>query len=226
MGMLQEPDETVCLGNALALEEGASGVVPSRLSRKQLLRLGVASGGALVLSGSAGTFVQSAAGETVPDGDLAYLRLLVAAELLEANFHVRALASHKLKRATAAVVRKMAADDKAHYTALAGLLTAAGQTPATAGDIDFSYPKGSFRSDASIVRLGGEIEELVLGAYLGSIENVQTDGVRLVAGQIAANEAQHLGALAALGGRSVIGRAFAPALAISVVSAALDRFES
>jgi hypothetical protein len=170
--------------------------------------------------------VQPAAAESVPDGDLAYLRLLVGAELLEADFHRRALASGKLRRASAAVIRKMAADDRAHYAALARLVTAAGQTPAAAGDIDFAYPKASFRSDTSIIKLGAEIERLVLGAYLGSIENVQTGGIRLAAGQIAANEAQHVGALAALSGRSVIGRALAPALAINAVSAALDRFES
>jgi hypothetical protein len=50
--------------------------------------------------------------------------------------------------------------------------------------------------------------------------------LRLSLGQIAANEAQHAGAVAALRGRNVIGRAFAPSLQIDAASAALDRFES
>ena len=50
--------------------------------------------------------------------------------------------------------------------------------------------------------------------------------LRLPIGQIAANEAQHLGALEALEGRSVIGKAFAPALQIGSVSDALDEYES
>jgi rubrerythrin len=179
-----------------------------------------------VLSGSAvGAFVARARAETPPDGDLAYLRLLLAAELLAADFQARARASGKLRRSSPVVIRKMAADEKAHYARLAHLLTAAGQTPATAADIDFSYPKGTFRSEASIIELGAEIERIVLGAYLGSVENVQTDAVRLPIGQIAANEAQHVGALAALSGRPLIGPALARALEIDAASAALDRFE-
>ncbi|HEY7604781.1 MAG TPA: ferritin-like domain-containing protein [Gaiellaceae bacterium] len=163
---------------------------------------------------------------TPPDTDLAYLRLLIGAELLAADFQAQALASGELSRATTAVVRKMAADEKAHYGGLAQLLTAAGQVPATADDIDFSYPKGSFDSSAAILKLAGTIESLVLGTYLGAIENVQTPELRLPLGQIAANEAQHVGALAALAGRAAIGRAFAPSLTIDAASAALDGFES
>jgi ferritin-like protein len=163
---------------------------------------------------------------TAPDNDLAYLRLLVAAELLAADVQAKALASGKLSRRSKAVIEKMAADEKMHYSKLADLVTAAGQPPATAGDIDFSYPKGSFASQASALKLAGEIEAVVLGAYLGAIENVATGGLRLPIGQIAANEAQHVGALASLRGRTVIGRAFAPSLQIDAASAALDRFES
>jgi hypothetical protein len=120
----------------------------------------------------------------------------------------------------------MFVDEKAHYARLAQLVTAAGQPPATAGDIDFSYPKGSFASQASVLRLAAEIETVVLGAYVGAIENVEEPELRLSIGQIAANEAQHAGAVAALRGRNVIGRAFAPSLQIDAASAALDRFES
>ena len=163
---------------------------------------------------------------TPPDNDLAYLRVLVAGELLAADLQAKALASTKLSRHARAVISKMAADEKAHYAKLAQLVTAAGQPPATAGDIDFSYPKGSFASQAAILRLAAEVETLVLGAYLGAIENVETPELRLPIGEIAANEAQHAGALAALRGRTVIGRAFAPSLQIDAASAALDRFES
>jgi hypothetical protein len=175
----------------------------------------------------AGSLFASQADAAVPsDNDFAYLRVLVAAELLAADFHGKSLTSGKLSRHARAVVRKMAADDKAHYARLAQLVTAAGQPPATAGDIDFSYPKGSFASQAAVLRLAAEIESVVLGAYLGAIENMEAPELRLSLGQIAANEAQHAGAVAALRGRSVIGRAFVPSLQIDAASAALDRFES
>ena len=188
------------------------------LSRSKLLVVG----GVALLGGVA----RPAAAATPSDNDLAYLRLLVGAELLAADVQAQALASRRLVRRSRAVLAKMAADDKAHYARLAQLVAAAGQTPATAGDIDFSYPKGSFASQAAVLNLAARIEELVLGAYLGAVENVEAPDVRVSLGQIAANEAQHASALAQLRGRAVIGRAFAPALQIDAASSALDRYES
>jgi hypothetical protein len=191
------------------------------------LRRGVAGGGVLLASGSAVSVLASAAAAaTIPDNDLAYLRLLIGAELLAADFQTQALAGNKLSAASASAVRQMLADEKAHYSSLAQLVTAAGQIPATADDIDFTYPSGSFTSEGAIMKLADTIETLTLGAYLGAIENVQTAQLRLPIGQIAANEAQHVSALAQLSGQPVIGRAFAPSLQIGAVSAALDAYES
>jgi hypothetical protein len=198
------------------------------ISRADLLRRGVVGGGVLLASASGlATVAPVAAADTPSDSDLAYLRLLIAAELLAADFQTRALTGGKLRRGGAhALFHRIRADEKAHYTKLAGLLTAAGQTPATSNDIDFSYPKGSFKSQASIVRLAGRLEHLMVGAYVGAIESVETAELRLSIGQVAANEAQHQGAFAALGGGSAVGKAFAPGLQMSAVSDALDEFES
>jgi hypothetical protein len=198
------------------------------ISRADLLRRGVVGGGALLASASGLAAVAPvAAADTPPDSDLAYMRLLIAAELLAADFQTRALTGGKLRRNGAhALFHRIRADEKAHYAKLAGLLTAAGQTPATSDDIDFSYPKGSFKSQASIVRLAGRLEHLMVGAYVGAIENVETPEWRLPIGQIAANEAQHQGACAALGGGSTVGKAFAPGLQMAAVSDVLDEFES
>ena len=212
-----------CIGN----NTGSVAIVTG-VSRAELLRRGVVGGGALLLSASgASALAGVASAGTIPDADLAYLRLLIAAELLALDFQTHALASGKLRHhGASAVIRRMRADEKAHYNHLASVLTAAGETPATSGDIDFSYPKDSFRTQASTLRLAGRLERLLVGAYVGAIENVETPELRLPIGQIAANEAQHAGALAALGGRAVIGKAFAPALQIGAVSDALDEFES
>jgi hypothetical protein len=200
--------------------------VATEFSRAGLLRRGAAGGGALLVSASGLTaFAGAASAATIPDADLAHLRLLVAAELLALDVQARALAGGKLRHDARPVIRRMRADEKAHYTRLASLLTAAGQTPATAGDFDFRYPSRSFHSQASILRLAQVIERLLLGAYLGAVENVETPGLRLPIGQIAANEAQHSGALAILAGGAVIGRAFAPALQMEAASNALGRFE-
>jgi rubrerythrin len=181
----------------------------------------------LVSSSGLSSFAGVASAATLPDADLAYLRLLIAAELLALDFQTHALGSGKLRRhGASAVMRRMRADENAHYKQLASLMMAAGQTPTTAGDIDFSYPKGSFRSQASIVRLAGRLEHLMVGAYVGAIGSVETPELRLPIGQIAANEAQHASALAALTSRPAIGKPFALPLSMAAVSDALDAFES
>ena len=77
-----------------------------------------------------------------------------------------------------------------------------------------------------MLKLASSIETLSLGAYLGAVENIQTPQLRLPIGQIAANEAQHVGALAVAAGKPIIGRAFAPRSQIDAVSSALDAYES
>jgi len=193
------------------------------LSRSALLRRG----GAALLASAAGTsWLAAGASAATPDGDLAYLRLLIGVELLAADFQSRAAASGKLHGSAAAALKQMHADENAHYAGLAQLVTAAGQVPATADDIDFAYPKETFASQGSILRSAWSIETLSLSGYLGAIEGLQTPEIRLPIGQIGANEAQHVSAIAAALGRPTIGHAFAPALSIDDVSTALDRFES
>ncbi len=222
------------LGIASAFETGVWRVVTAGVSRARFLRRGAVGGGALLVSaaglpGLARVTSAAAAGNDTtapPDSDLAYLRLLIAGELLAIDFQTRALASGRLAPDAVSLARQVRADEHDHYKKLAALMVAAGQTPATSADITFSYPKGSFRSQASIVRLARRLERTLLGAYIGAIENLQTPQLRLVAGRIAANEGQHAGALAALDGEPVIGKAFAPSLSMAAVSDALDEFES
>jgi Ferritin-like domain len=201
--------------------------VTGGFSRAEFVRRGAVGGGALLVSASGLAGLPAvASADTPPDGDLAYLRLLIAAELLAVDFQTSALKSGKLRHAAHTLVRQIRADENAHYTSLAALLTAAGGTPATAAYIDFTYPKGSFRRQASVLKLAGRLERLMVGAYLGAVESVETPALRLPIGQIAANEAQHAGALAGLRGEPVVGKAFAPALQMGAVSDVLDEFES
>ena len=198
-----------------------------RSSRAAFLRT-TAAGGAVIAAGSSAAALLNAprARAGVPDADLTALRLLTATELLTADFAARALAAGRLTKRAAALVRQVRADDRAHYAGLARLTAAAGQTPTTADDIDFAYPAGSFASEASILALAWRLETTAAGAYLGALAQLQAPELRLPLAQIAANEAQHVSAFAALVGRPVIGRAFAPALSTETVSATLDRYES
>ncbi len=180
----------------------------------------------LASASGVGAFAPNAFADGPPDGDLAYLRLLVAAELLGVDFQGRAVASGTLRRPASALARQIRAEEHQHYMLLAALLTAAGQTPATAGDIDFSYPARTFASRRSILGFAKELERVLVGAYIDALENVQTPGYRETMARILANEAQHHGALAALEGEPVIEKPFPSPLRMPALSNFLDNYES
>src|SRR5436305_4304609 len=163
---------------------------------------------------------------TVPDVDLAYLRLLIGVELLKLDYGSRAVTAKPLRTAARRVVKPLVLDDKRHYAGLAALVSGAGQAPATSGDVDFSYLRGSFGTERAILELGRKLAALALGAYLGAVQNVQTPDLRLPLAQIAANEAQQAAAFEQLLGGRLVGSAFAPSMQIDAVSAALDEYES
>ena len=192
------------------------------LSRGTLLARG-GKVAATVVAASAFGGLAARASAAVPDGDLADARLLVALERLSLDFYARAIGAGggsqlELRRARAA--------ERRHYDVVAAVLTDAGQVPATAQDIDFSYPRGSFASSAAIARLGVRLEWLSLGAYLGAVRSLQTPLYREHAARAASSEAQHLSVFAgAVGGRR-LGPPLPAALSIDRVSDALDAYTS
>ncbi len=194
------------------------------LTRAAVLRRGAGGGLAAAIAASPLALLVPAAEAATPDGDLAYLRLLVGAELLAVDFSTQAQA--ELPSRAKHVFKRILEDEKRHLDSLSGLLTNAGQVPATADDVDFTYPAKTFTSDGATLRQATAIEALLIGAYIGALASVTTPELRLPLAQIAANEAQHASAVAHWRGGPVIGPALAPALSIDAVSTALDRYES
>jgi Ferritin-like domain len=192
------------------------------LSRGTLLARG-GKVAATVVAASAFGGLAARASAAVPDGDLAYARLLVALELLSLDFYARAIGAGGQSQLE---LRRARAAERRHYDAAAAVLIEAGQTPATAQDIDFSYPRGSFTSSVAIARLGVRLESLSLGAYLGAVRSLQTPLYREHAARAAASEAQHLSVFAdAVGGRR-LGPPLPAVLSIDRVSDALDAYTS
>jgi demethoxyubiquinone hydroxylase (CLK1/Coq7/Cat5 family) len=196
----------------------------AEVSRRAFLFRGAATAGAIALGGAG--LPAAARADTLPDNDLAYLRLAIASELLAVDFYTHAVAAKKYMPTAAATLRKALADERAHYAALAKVLRAAGQTPATAADIDFTYPKGSFLSRGSIARLGIRLEGISVGVALGAAAGLQSEALRLQVAQIAASESRHLATFAVLTGRSPVGPAFPAALSLDRATSALAAFES
>jgi hypothetical protein len=206
---------------------GSSGPGSSRVSRAQLFSRGAKGGAAFLLAGSlAGSLVDSAAAETIPDGDLAYARMLVGAELLALDFYTRAIVSKRLGPDALGYMKRARLNEREHYAKVSEILSGSGQTPAVAADFDFSYPKGAFVSRSSIAKLGVTLEAAFMGAYLGAVDGLQTDALKQPVAQIAANEAEHLSVFMRLSGRNPIGILLPRPLTIDQASNALDVFTS
>jgi hypothetical protein len=161
-----------------------------------------------------------------PAGDLAYLRLLIASELLAVDFYGKAITRKTLGDPYAARAGRIAADEAEHYTLLAALMTAAGQTPATADDIDFSYPAAIFKGTGSVLQFAQTLERVLVGAYIDAVANVETSAYRQTMAQILSNEARHQSAIAGLQGRPIVGGLLPVAIGMSQVSDFLDKYES
>jgi hypothetical protein len=196
----------------------------STFTRRGILARAGAGAAFVVGGGSVVGALAAPARAAVPDGDLAYARLLVGLELLSLDFYAQALRSRRF--GPGLELRRARAAEKQHYDRVAAVLTDAGQVPATAQDIDFSYPRGSFDSHQAIARLGVRLESLSLGAYLGAVRALETPEFRNQAARAAASEAQHLSVFSgAVGGRR-IGAPLPATMPIAHVSDALDEYTS
>jgi rubrerythrin len=195
------------------------------ITRSQLLSRSARGGAALLVAGSAlSQFVEAAAADPLPGSDLAYARLLVGAELLASDFYSQAIAAANTKPTVMKYLKRAYANEQEHYQSVAGIISGAGQTPAVSGDIDFSYPKGTFGTEKSILKFAQTLEGTILGTYVGAIGGMQTNALKTGLAQIAACEAQHSAYFnTVLGGRT-FSLAFPPALTIDQASNALDAY--
>jgi ferritin-like protein len=197
------------------------------MTRGQLFTRGAKGGAALVVAGtSLAQFVDSAAADPLSTTDLAYSRLLVGAELLASDFYSQAVAASNASPGVMKYLKRAYANEQEHYQSVGGILSGAGVTPAVSSDIDFTYPKGSFASQRSILKLAQQLETIMLGTYLGAVGGMQTSSFKQGLARIAASEAQHLSYMWTKNGLEAFNVAFPPALTIDQASAAMDAFTS
>jgi hypothetical protein len=201
--------------------------VTAFLTRAQLLGHGARGGAAVLVGGAAlGALAENAAADPIPAADLAYVRLLVAVELLGSDFYQQAVAASLATGATKWYLGRAYFNEQEHYQSVAGILSGAGVVPATSTDIDFTYPKNTFASVDSIATTALQLENLMLGAYLGALGALQTNSFKTGLGEIAACEAQHVSYFSSATGGRVYDLSFPPALTIDQASNALAAFTS
>jgi hypothetical protein len=195
------------------------------LSRADLLRRGAQGGAAIAVAGGVlGTLAESAAADPISGQDMAYVRLLVGAELLASDFYSQAVASAQATGSAAQYLKRAYLNEQEHYQSVSGILSGASVTPAVSGDFDFSYPTGTFDSPNAIFKEAVQIEALVLGAYLGAIGAMQTNQFKTGLAQIAACEAQHSSYFMTQTGGKAFWLSFPPALTIQQASDAMAAY--
>ncbi|HZO62504.1 MAG TPA: ferritin-like domain-containing protein [Gaiellaceae bacterium] len=193
-------------------------------SRRQFLARSTRGVVALAVAGAALDALGGNADAALPSGDLAYARLLVGAELLGMDFYSQAIAAANSGPRVAGYLKRAYFNEAEHYQSVAGILSGAGVTPAISSDITFSYPRGTFASEASIVAFASKLERVMLGAYLGAVGGIQTTSFLQGIAEIAACEAQHAGCFASLGGGEAFRLSFPPALTIEQASDAMAAY--
>jgi len=161
-------------------------------TRGQFLRnsakgtVGLVAGGSLLAMTTGSAFAQD--GPTM--GDVEIAKVAATAELLAIDVYTRAINSGIFSGATRRYLINARKNERDHYDALKGVLGA--ETPK---GLKFKYAAGQFRSASKIVDLGVTLETAFVRAYITAAKGLSVPGLRLVAAQIGASEASHLGFL-------------------------------
>ena len=148
----------------------------------------------------------SAATGAEPVDDVAIAKLAATAELLAVDFYGMGIASGMFKKDVLAYMSASQKNEQDHYDALATVLGMEAPEGLT-----FTYPDATFDSAMSIATTGAALEE---------------NGLKKVAAQIGANEAQHLTTLKSLaaGGTLVPNPSLPKVLTAAEATAAVQPF--
>jgi hypothetical protein len=155
-------------------------------SRGEFLTRGMSGGLALVAGGS---LIAASSGTALGQtkGDVAIAQLAATAELLAIDVYGRAIDTGFFTADVLGYLTAARQNEQDHYDALAEVLGA----KAPKG-VRFTYPSGTFASAKSIAATGVALETAFVGAYIGAVDALTSNDLKGVAGQIGANEAQHL----------------------------------
>jgi hypothetical protein len=169
----------------------------------------------------------TAAAAPLNDNDLAIARVLVAVELLGIDFYTQSTKAQKLSKQQQQRFLEALYNEQEHYQSVAAIISGAGQVPATALDIDMSYPNGTFDTSEAILKQGREIESIMLGCYLGAIAGFSDTNISAGLATIGASEAQHVGYFQELFTGKPFSLSFpGPPLGFDDATVALDKYQT
>lgn len=211
-------DRTVNTSRATFLSRGAKGGLVLAVGGSVLA---AAACGGDDDAGAATTTAAATTGGSGPVDDVAIAKLAATAELLAVDFYGMGIASGLFTKDVLAYMTASKQNEQDHYDALAKVLGAEAPTGLT-----FTYPEGTFASAKSIATTGAALEEAFVGAYMGAVTALKDNGLKKVAAQIGANEAQHLTTLKSLaaGGTLVPNPSLPKVLTAAEATAAVQPF--
>jgi hypothetical protein len=181
-----------------------------------------AAGAGLAVSGLSASSGLAALAAT--DDELAYASFGQAAEFLLADFYAKVAAAKLVKGSALHNVTRGGLNATEHASALAKLLTDAGQPAAVVEDFEFAWPKDAFASAKSAGTNGSKIAQPLLSVYLSAASTVSIASYRTLFASMAGNVAQQAGFLSSLAGGRIVGVSFPAAIDVEAASDAIESY--
>lgn len=188
-------------------------VVEYEQSRRDLVRRGIAIGGAVVAVTSIPMLLKVRNAFAQAQGDAAILEAAVGLEQVAVFAYSAAIDSGKLDAGTTKVAELFRDHEQEHADGLIAALEDLGGTapakPASVADVDKVLPGlGAAKDQKAIAEYAIELETAALAAYYDAHQKLQDAALLQTGAQIMANEGQHLVVLRQALGKPAVPNAF------------------
>lgn len=185
---------------------------PFPTTRRELLRRGLATGGAVVAAAAVDVLLGARDAFAQASSDAGIVRAAIGLEQIAVLAYATALASGKLDAPTTKVVSLFRAQEQQHEDALTAALKGLGGTPPPkpTGTTAAGVLKGlsAARDQKAILTFAIELEMVAVGAYYAAHTKLQDAELLRTATQVMANEGQHLAVLRGANGLPPVPNAF------------------
>jgi len=171
---------------------GTPDVAAYEATRRDLVRRGLVTGGAVLAATSIPTLLSVRDAFAQVEGDEAILMGAITLEHTAVAAYGGALKSGKLDAKTTKVARLFMGQEQEHADALTAALKNLGGTPPTGPDARLLKPLAGVRTQQAIAMFAVELETMAVAAYYDAHRKLQTAGLLQAAAQIMSNEGQHL----------------------------------
>jgi hypothetical protein len=194
------------------------------MDRGDFLRLGA---GGLIAAAATGIAAPGASAQpplAPKDDDVAFLSFATVAERTSRDFYRAAYkqAGTGLTAAQRRHINRVASAKRTHITRLNAAL--GGDAPQSS-DFVTVLPKGAVKTAARILRLGEQLETLLVRVYINGVGFTSDSATRLFLGRLLAYDAEMLAWLRSVGGHSSPAGLLSP-IDLEPAAAALDAFLS